>query len=303
MKKIIVFALLLVLSLAACVPPKSGSGAAASAPPVDVGQAETLMDIKEFPLIDGSTATLPLTRALVRYFTGISADEAEILIAHSTTDDSYWNLSGGNADLIIAYEASASTKEGVPKAIFDTGKTVGRDALVFLCNKENSVEGLTTEQIQKIYTGEYTDWKAVGGKAGKIVAYQRQEDSGSQTMMLKLVMNGLQMADAPTELRPGMMSALMEAVADYKNEGGAIGYSVYYYVKNMYIVPVKILSVDGIAPTNESIKSGQYPFINEFKAYYNPDTFGKNPNTKIIYDFLTSDKGRELIEKVGYVGA
>ena len=68
---------------------------------------------------------------------------------------------------------------------------IGLDGFVFLVNKENKVDSLTLEQIQKIYTGEITNWSNVGGENEEIVAYQREANSGSQNLMEKMVMQGL----------------------------------------------------------------------------------------------------------------
>ena len=64
---------------------------------------------------------------------------------------------------------------------------------VFYVNSSNPVSSLTTEQIQKIYTGEITNWNELGGNNEKIVPLQRPVNSGSQTGMLSLVMKGKQL--------------------------------------------------------------------------------------------------------------
>lgn len=65
---------------------------------------------------------------------------------------------------------------------------VDHDALVFLNNVQNPVTGLTQKQLCDIYTGKISSWKKVGGEDGKIIPFQRQGGSGSQTLIDKLLM-------------------------------------------------------------------------------------------------------------------
>jgi ATP-binding cassette subfamily B protein len=67
-------------------------------------------------------------------------------------------------------------------------ETLARDGLVFVVNENNPVNSLTTEQIRKIYTGEITNWKEVGGNDAEIIPIQRNEGAGSQALMIKLIM-------------------------------------------------------------------------------------------------------------------
>lgn len=81
------------------------------------------------------------------------------------------------------------------------------DALVFVVNEDNPVDSLTTEQVRKIYTGQITNWKEVGGEDLDIIPFQRNSEAGSQTLMEKLVMDGLEMMDAPEAWVPDSMMA------------------------------------------------------------------------------------------------
>lgn len=85
--------------------------------------------------------------------------------------------------------------------------------------------------------------------------------------MVKLVMQNLPLMEAPSERYPGEMGGLIDALASYNNEKNALGYSVYYYAKNMYSVPgLRLMAVDGVVPSEETIANGSYPFLNEFYA-------------------------------------
>jgi ABC-type phosphate transport system substrate-binding protein len=260
------------------------------------------INLDDYPIVDGSTATLPLSYKLMQAVTGCTEDVAEAAIAHSKTTESFYSLVDNRADLLLVYEPSQDAydyaKQSGVKLLM---KPIGRDALVFLINPANPLSSLTHDQLVDIYTGKAVNWKDVGGEDLPIVAYQRIENSGSQVMMEKQVMKGTAMMDAPKELRTDEMAELIDEVASYVDAPSAIGYSVYYYVHNMYSSSnIKLLQVGGIAPDNASIASGDYPFTQDFYAVIRQDAPKNSPQRK-LYDWLTTDEGQALITDAGYV--
>lgn len=270
--------------------------------PAALAEGAPQLSMDEYPVVDGSTATLPLSYALMQACTGCTPEEAQNRITHTRTTESFYSLINGSADLLIVYEPNACVYEAAADAGVELLKTpIGRDAMVFLVNESNPVHSLTHEQIQGIYTGEITNWKDVGGADLDIVAYQRGENSGSQVMMEKQVMQGVPMADPPTELRPGEMGELIDCIAAYRNEGNAIGYSVYYYVANMYMQEgIRLLDVGGVSPTNETIAGGEYPYTQDFYAVIRADEPEDSPARR-LFRFLLTDEGRTLMTDAGYV--
>lgn len=270
---------------------------------------EESKDVKEieltaenYPIVDGSTANMPLMAMIrsdvLKEDLTVSQNKTEV----TTTDYAWRNLLAGDADLLLVYEASSETKE-----IIRESKTklkispIGVDALVFIENEKNKVNNLTTEQIQRIYTGEINNWKEVGGDDISIQAFQRPLNSGSQTLFLNLVMKDKTPKKALKYEQPAEMSGLIDVLASYNNSQNAIGYSVFYYAKKMYQVPgLKLISVDGIMPSDESIGSGKYPFLNKYYLVIREDTPDDSP-TKKLYDYILSDKGREAIIRAGYI--
>lgn len=109
------------------------------------------------------------------------------------------------------------------------------------------------------------------------------------------------MMEAPSERRPGEMNELVDVVASYQNTPSAIGYSVYFYVHNMYTQEnIKLLNINGVAPENESIASGAYPYVQDFYAVIRKDA-AEDSNARKIYNWLDTDEARALIEEAGYV--
>lgn len=260
--------------------------------------------VNEYPVVDGSTATLPLSYSLMEAATGVDEAAAKIAIRHNKTTESFYALVDGRADMLLVYEPSQDAwdyarEQGVALEV----QAIGYDAPVFLINDGNPVESLTHDEIVGIYTGKITNWKDVGGDDLDIVAYQRVENSGSQVMMRAQVMQGAEMVDAPKEFRTSEMGELVDVIASYRNTANSIGYSVYYYIDNMYMKEgIKLLKVNGVAPTNETIASGEYPYRQPFYAVIRADAKQDSPARR-LYDWLATEEGRALVEAAGYVAA
>ena len=304
--------------LSACntVPASSNSGAAPSQPDSEAPSssaasempAQPILSVDEFPITDGSTACIPLIAQIMADTTGLDLETARSAVTTNTTAQAWRNLGlygnnyGDSVKLIIAYEAPESVKEEL-KADGDPleQKAIGRDALVFIVNEDNPVQALTRQQLRDIYAGKITNWKDVGGKDQAIVAFQRGEDSGSQTLFKKLLIQGGELMTPPSELAPAEMGELVDSIADYNNSANAIGFSVYYYISEMYSKPgLRLLAVDGVTPSNDTLADGSYPLCNDFYAVIHPDAAADSPERR-LYDWLDTDAGQDCIKKSGYV--
>ena len=175
---------------------------------------------------------------------------------------------------------------------------IGREAFVFFVNKKNPINSLTLEQIRGIYSGEITNWSQVGGNDEDIRAFQRPQDSGSQTA-LQYLMGDTPIMEAPTDDVVSGMGGIINEVAQYKNYKNAIGYTFRYYSTEMVgNDEIKLLAIEGIEPTKETIRNDSYPITSEFYAI----TAGtENPNVDKLLQWILSPQGQQLVEKVGYV--
>ena len=259
---------------------------------------------ENYPRMGGSLANLPLGEAVTASVLGVSRDEADTLITFAgSTTDNYKALCDGGFDILLAYEPSEEAKAySRDRGVALEMTPIGVDALVFICSSENPVGSLSVDEIKGIYRGELKDWSDVGGAHGTIVAYQRNKDSGSQTLFDKLIRLGDALMTPPENQLVGSMIGLLEAVADYDNSKNALGYTVYYYLTNMEAEKLercKILSVDGVAPDNVSIGSGAYPLTNDFYAVIREDAAEDSPE-RILYNWICSDQGRELVVRENY---
>lgn len=256
---------------------------------------------QQLPVIDGATAAFPVYSAFVHAVYPDSTTLYDGVFEYNNTRGGYQLLAEKQTDIFIG---AAPSKEQVAAAE-ENGTTfkftqIGSEAFVFFVHKDNPIESLTTEQIKGIYSGQIDNWSQVGGKNEKIVPFQRNEGSGSQSMLIRF-MGDTPIIEPDMETMVGAMGGIIEKVADYKSRTSSIGFSFRFYVEGMIRNPdIKMIAVDGIAPTKENIKNGEYPIIAPVYAV----TYEGNPNENVqkLIDWMTSDEGQYIIEKTGYVG-
>ena len=264
--------------------------------------AEPLFTAENYPRVDASLAIHPLVDAIAANFLGV--DESELTYEYTTgrSSEVYHNLIDGKVDVIFAAEISDedrayAAQQGMELRIIPATAS----AFVFIVNAENPVDGLTFEQIQDIYTGDITNWSQVGGVDAEIIPYQRPTGSGSQTAMLNLVMKDKKIMEPPTKQLQMEMGELVDAIADYDNADTAIGYSYFYYVNTMYKRDtIKMLSVDGVEPSVDTIKSGEYPIFTNGFIVLRADEPADSPALKWV-EAVLGKRGSTIIENAGYV--
>ena len=221
----------------------------------------------------------------------------------SGTHGAYMNLIEGKTDVIIASrDISRNEKVSAAEAGVDLETApLAIDALVFIVNPKNPVRNLTADQVRKIYTGEITNWKEVGGVDHAITPYIRDADSGSQEKMETLVMDGLTMIDGsrmPEIIGSQMASPYLQLEGD---EYG-IGYTPFFYCTAMVrdLMQVNMLSIDGVMPSKESLRNNNYPFVSSIYAAIrkteDPDSMAYK-----LYRFLFTDQGADMVDESGYI--
>lgn len=260
-----------------------------------------ITNAEDMPRIDGSTACIPLMLKVLEKACGLDEEEAQPYFTASGTQNCWNHLYQYDADLVLAYEIPEETEEQYDRNLLDI-TPIGRDALVFLVNERNPITNLTQQQLIDIYTGKITNWAQVGGDDEEIIPIQRDASSGSQTLFRKLLMKDVEPMEVPLEYQITMMDELVEEIANYDNSKNDLGFSVYYYVSQMKNEPgIRLLSVDGVAPTNETIADGTYPLTNDFFAAIRTGTQKKG--TRLLYDWICSEEGKQCLIDAGYVPA
>ncbi|MEG0259230.1 MAG: substrate-binding domain-containing protein [Lysinibacillus sp.] len=250
--------------------------------------------------IDGATAMYPLYAAFVQATypqKEYNPYASEVMV--NTTPIAYSKLFDGEVDLIFAAAPSESQRKTAEQKGLTLKMTpIGREAFVFFVHHKNAVDNLSIEQIKNIYAGEMTNWQEVGGKGDEIRAFQRPADSGSQSALEKL-MGDVPIMEAPSENIAAGMGGIINEVSKYRNYKNAIGYTFRFYSTEMVgNDEIKLLSINGVTPSKETIRTGEYPISSEFYAI----TAGTdNPNIQPFIDWILSAEGQAIVEKVGYV--
>ena len=264
--------------------------------------------------LDGATALYPVYAGFVQavypqgeYPLYDNTSEGYGSVTCSGTVNAYERLITGRTDLIFAAAPSQEQLEMARRAAKELHLTpIGREAFVFFVNSRNPVEGLTVEQIQGIYTGQITNWNQVGGKNQPIRPFQRLKNSGSQSALLRL-MDGLPLIEPEKEDRVGGMGGIIQQVASYRNYKNSIGFSFRFYASEMAANDqIRLLALDGVSPTKESIRDGSYPISDSFFAITAapigaPDPRESNPKLNAFLDWILSEQGQQIVEDSGYV--
>ena len=253
----------------------------------------------ELPVVDGATALFPVYCSFVEAIYP-SDCKIEEYIGFNTTTGAYKRLIAGENDIIFVAQPSKEQIESAQKAGIEFNLyPIGYEAFVFLVNKKNPVSNLSLKQIKDIYTGKITNWKELGGKNQLIRPFQRDTNSGSQTAFLAVMGKDTELIPPETHQVSGM-DGLIDVVSDYQNHSNAIGYSFRYYVETMNkSVNIKILNLNGVEPTRENIRTKTYPITDNFYAITVREK--ESENTKKFIDWILSEQGQKIIEKVGYV--
>lgn len=265
-----------------------------------LSEKATLQITENLPRLDGATALYPLYAAFVEATypeKAYSAHDSEVRV--NTTPDAYDRLFDGTVDMIFVAGPSEAQKKTAEQKGLDLKMTpIGREAFVFFVHQKNSIDGLTVEQIQDIYSGKATNWKELGGENDTIRAFQRTEGSGSQTALQSL-MQGMSLMKPPTEDIVSGMGGIINEVSQYRNYKNAIGFTFRFYSTEMVgSDQIKLLEINGVAPTKENIRNDTYPIASEF---YVVTAGTENPNVTAFTEWILSEQGQELVEKVGYV--
>lgn len=294
---------------------------------------------QDYPSVDGSTSAHPLQVKLACdlldvpwTWSAMSTDNVErriipdptqsspgpstqtiLDIVHNGTNGAYMNLIEGNADVILVARAPSTDElqAAEENGVTLDARAVALDAFVFLANVENPVESLTIDTIREIYTGHVTTWTELDivvdpDSEGEelIHAYQRNRNSGSQELMEALVMRGTPMTDAPDMVTTSMLGPFNVIGGDPWTGNGdllGLGYSVYYYTALMFPHSfVKMIGVEGVEPTSETIRTRAYPLVAEVYVAVREDTPQDSTAVK-FRDWLFTEDGQRAIEESGYV--
>lgn len=270
------------------------SGAFTGCRPSDTNESATnepeSSGLSESITVNGSTSVQPLAEELTKAFKTKNPD--------ATVD-----IQGGGSGVGVKSAMDGVVDIGMASRELKTDEKslkefkIAVDGIAVILNPSNSVSDLSVEQIFKIYTGEVTDWKDVGGKEGKITVVTREEGSGTRGAFIELT--GIETDEGDktitSAITQGSTGAVMTTVSGDPN---AIGYASFGSAKDK--TDVKMISVDGKACTEENLNSGDYKISRPFLMLTNTEPAGL---AKDFMDFVLGSEGQEIVVEHGYLKA
>ena len=198
-------------------------------------------------------------------------------------------------DLLAAQRLSASEKT-LGKLMLTP---VASDALVFFVHKDNPVTQLRLEQVRDIFAGKIARWSEVGGRDVKPRVFQPY-GARNERALADMVMRGQKTAPPlREEFWDAAEGSFVSGAAAYRNRPDAIGYGFLWQVVRQFSPDeIHILSIDGVPPTPETIRSGRYPLSVPLVAV------SKTPVQKeaeVLLRWMCGPEGQDLISRAGYV--
>lgn len=222
---------------------------------------------------------------------GVTQSEASTLITVcETTDDCYAMLISGECDIVIAHPYGKSVKELLAATPLEfTEASLYSDALVFVTNGGSAPDTLSTEQLRALYSGETSNWQEVGGSDTEVTLFGEKSKTAVQNAFEKYISEDITVPDVQKTIETADGS--YTATVGYDNRNGAVGYTLFKAAEGFGGGSVKPIAVDGVLPSEETVKSGEY----KLQVPVNVVIRASEPagqNVRVLYEWIISEQGR-----------
>lgn len=235
----------------------------------------------------GSTTILPIAQAVAEALAG----KCEIEVSGGGSSVGIASLLDGTTDIADHSRPikEAEYKKAVQNGVYPFTFHIANDAVAVVVNPSNPITNLTLDQLQKIYTGEVTNWKEVGGKDMPIAMVSRDSSSGTFETWETLVMK-----KAPVAASSIFATSNADVAFAVSGNPNAIG-----YVGLAYVTPqLKAITVNGKTATMETAINYTYPIARPL--FMSTNGFPAPGPVLDVILFVLSDAGQRLVQEVGY---
>ncbi len=242
--------------------------------------------------VDGSTTVGPIVKEFAAYYMK-NNPSANITVSESGSGNGAKSLINGMCEVasMSRFMKDNEFKAAVDKGVYPVAHAIAVDGIAVVVHPANPVKGLKTEQVRDIYTGKITNWKQVGGPDKAIIVISRDTNSGTYECFEELALQKQRMAQNVEYV--GSNGAMRQRV---QSTPTAIGFLGLGFTDRT----VKALEINDIAPTRQTIVSGQYPIARPLFLFTNGcPTMGTHLHA-FVNLYLTR-KGQEIIEAIGFV--
>ncbi|CAD6494736.1 MAG: PBP superfamily domain protein [Candidatus Argoarchaeum ethanivorans] len=244
-------------------------------------------DIKTLT-VAGSTTVLPINQECARLMMDTNPG-LKISVSGGGSGHGIKSVGAGEINIGAASRDIKSKEMEIYPDLKAVG--VGKDSVAIVVNGANSINGLTMDEVSKIFAGEIANWKEIGGEDGKIRVLTREDGSGTREVFEKYVLKpSLREISKEASVKPSNG----EVRATVKTDDKSIGYLSLGYVDPS----IKALKIDGVEATVENVLAGSYPIV---RTLYLVTKGEPDKLESEFLDFVLSDRGQEVVEDMGYI--
>jgi phosphate transport system substrate-binding protein len=248
--------------------------------------------------ISGSSTVMPLAELIAEEF-NILQDDYRVSVRSGGTGVGIVDMVEGRSDIAMAsreiHLVERQRYDTPSKRLIET--PVGFDAICLVVSSEvydSGVTSLTKDELKQIYAGDITNWEELGGPNMEMFVIGRKPGSGTRDTFVEIIMGSREAETPGTNFDPADSSEVKMAILRSDNAIGYVGFS--YIMRG----DTKVLSIDGIQPTIENIKNGNYTLAR--KLYF--ITLGEpKSGAKAFIDYVLSADGQKIATENGFIPA
>jgi phosphate transport system substrate-binding protein len=246
--------------------------------------------------VSGSSTVMPMAELAAEEFNMLQ-DDYKVNVKSGGSGVGIVDVAEGRSDIAMSsreIQLAERQRYETPKVRF-IEQPVGYDAICLVVSPDVYNEGvtsLTCDEVRRIYSGDITNWEELGGPNTEIFAIGRRPGSGTRDTFNEIIM-GSKEAETPAVSYDAGESS--EVKFSTQRSDNAIGYMGYSFVMKG---DAKVIALDGVQPSIESIKSGVYPLAR--KLYF--ITLGKpSPGARAFIDYVLSPDGQKIAIENGFI--